>query len=827
MDQDFVGLTGAEVKRRQAEGLGNVAPPATGRTYWQILAENLFTFINGVIFALGAALWLLGRKPDALVSTGLVAFNIIVSLVQEVRAKWTLDRINLLTRPRARVVREGQEGLLDPQQLVVGDILRIIPGDQVPVDGRLLDGRLAIDESSLTGESRPVNKAVGDSLHSGSYCVSGGGLLQTESVGSDSVVYRLTRGARAFRRVLTPLQREVYLVIQLMVLVVLYLQVVLIVNALLKKLPLPENVQNAAVLMSLVPNGLFLSITLAYALAAVRIVRYGALVQQANAVESLSQVNVLCMDKTGTLTTNRLQLHSLHPDRADLRDTLGAVVASSVTGNSTSQALARALPRRACHPVAEVPFSSIRKWSAVALDDPTIRGTFVLGAPELLMIHLLDPPAGLAETIGNLSSMGLRVLLLCGSDSLDLVDLGDHSQLPQGLTFHVLACLQDELRPDAQETLEAFQGLQVAPKIISGDHPETVSSLARQLGISLSQAVSGAELEKMDAVAFRQTANQATVFGRVTPQQKQALVKVLRDTGHYVAMIGDGVNDVLSLKEANLAIALKSGCSAARGVADLILLDDSFTCLVPALEEGQRIRNGMQSIFKLFLTRIASFALIIITALMVGMFPLEVAQGSFISTLSVGFPSMLLALWAPSGPSPRGGLLLHSLLHFVVPPAILMSLIGLVLFYGSILWSGGLFQLPWAEAFERESFEHAFVTGQTVLSAFITCCGLLLIVFARPPSAWWTGGSELCRDRRPAYLACGLFVCFFATLSVPEARDLLNFELLGPSELMLLASALALWTVLVRLFWRYRLLARFLGVELWGGVVQSRLSGPG
>lgn len=175
MDQDFVGLTGAEVKRRQAEGLGNVAPPATGRTYWQILAENLFTFINGVIFALGAALWLLGRKPDALVSTGLVAFNIIVSLVQEVRAKWTLDRINLLTRPRARVVREGQEGLLDPQQLVVGDILRIIPGDQVPVDGRLLDGRLAIDESSLTGESRPVNKAVGDSLHSGSYCVSGGG----------------------------------------------------------------------------------------------------------------------------------------------------------------------------------------------------------------------------------------------------------------------------------------------------------------------------------------------------------------------------------------------------------------------------------------------------------------------------------------------------------------------------------------------------------------------------------------------------------------------------------------------------------------------------
>jgi cation-transporting ATPase E len=310
--QSITGLTEAEVMLRRAKGLGNRVAVTTGRTYRQIFQENVFTFINIVLFGLGAALVLLGRVSDALVSVGVIAINVVVSVVQEIRAKRVLDRISLITRPSATVIREGRQKKVDLEDIVVGDTLVVEPGDQIVTDGMVIgDEDLQVDESLLTGESNPVNKHPGDPIYSGSFCVGGNGYYRADKVGAESLSNRLTVSARAFRRVLTPLQKEVNLVVRVLLLIAVYLEIILVVNSTLEKVPFVDGVRMSVVILGLVPNGLFLAVATAYTLGAVRIASKGALVQQSNAIESLSHVDVLCMDKTGTLTTNRLKVHSI------------------------------------------------------------------------------------------------------------------------------------------------------------------------------------------------------------------------------------------------------------------------------------------------------------------------------------------------------------------------------------------------------------------------------------------------------------------------------------------------------------------------------------
>ncbi|MEI8334556.1 MAG: HAD-IC family P-type ATPase, partial [Chloroflexota bacterium] len=342
------GLTDAEAAARRAAGLGNPAPPPTTRTYAQIVRENVFTFINNVLFLLGLALVVVGRPMDALVSLGVISTNIVVSVVQEVRAKRTLDRIALLTAPTATVVRDGVERPVPPAELVVGDLVAVGPGDQVVVDGVTAAGRFRADESQLTGESDQIEKQPGALVYSGSFCVSGSGRYVVETVGAESVAGRITAGARSFRRVLTPLQRQINLVIRLVLLIVVYLEAVLLVNAIISLTDAGEAVGQATILAGLIPNGLFVSIAIAYALGAVRISRFGALVQQANAIESLSNVDVLCLDKTGTLTTNDLTVAEIVPvdAAADVPAILGTIVASQAIRNKTSDAIAAPIPPR-------------------------------------------------------------------------------------------------------------------------------------------------------------------------------------------------------------------------------------------------------------------------------------------------------------------------------------------------------------------------------------------------------------------------------------------------------------------------------------------------
>jgi cation-transporting P-type ATPase E len=829
----LLGLSDGEVQARRACGQGNTAPPSTGRSYRQIIVENVLTFPNITLFVLGLTLVLVGRPTDGLVSTGVITMNLLVSVIQEVRAKRTLDHIALLNRPRARVMRGGEEREVAPEELVLGDVLAVGAGDQIVVDGQVIGpGRMAVDESQLTGESELIPKKSGDRVYSGSYCVTGSAHYVAERVGTHSLAGQITAGARTFRRVLTPLQRGIYLVIRLALLIVVYIEFLLLVRAFLQGTDLASNVENSTVVAGLIPNGLFLSISVAYALAAVRIVRQGVLVQQSNAIESLSNVDTLCLDKTGTLTANRLQVEGVHPtcagvSEAELGRILGGIVASASSRNKSSEAIAAAYPGRPHRLVAEVPFSSARKWSAVALDDPDpdgeeprLHGVYVLGAAEMLHPALITGPGVTAwDAIDTqtraLTRQGRRVLLLARAPSAPLEDKGDESSPPPSSIPLGLVSLSDELRPEAREALAAFRRAGVRPKIISGDDPDTVAALARQAGLDMDLApVSGPRLEQMDDAAFAATAGSSLVFGRITPQQKERLVRALRAGGAYVAMIGDGVNDVLSLKAADVGVAMQSGSQATRGVADLVLLNDSFASLVPAVAEGQRIVNGMLHILQLFLTRIATLGLVILSSLVVGEFPIGLRQASLVTLLSVGVPTLFLALWARPAPAPRASFL-SRVAHFVLSPLLITGAISLLLFYGMLLLNLG----PAGKQHGQLSDEglapfYAAVlpVAQTGLATFLVLCGLLLVVFSEPPSPWWEGAERVSGDRRPTLLAAGLAVAFVFVTLTPLA-SLFELSMLGPFDIGLVAVAVLLWLLLVRWSWRRRWLDRFLGVN--------------
>jgi cation-transporting ATPase E len=812
-----IGLTDEEAAARRSRGLGNAPPPPTTRTYRAIVTENVFTFVNNVLFLLAFALVLVGRPFDALVSLVVIGTNIVVGIVQEVRAKQTLDRIALLTRPTASVVRGGQVREVAPDELVVGDLIEIEAGDQVVVDGRLANGQLEVDESQLTGESDLVTKRPGEPVYSGSFPTSGRGRYVAETVGDASLAARITAGARTFRRTLTPLQRQIQAVIRVTLLIVLYLQLLLVVKNVLLDVPLDEAVIEATVLVGLIPNGLFVSIAIAYALAAVRMSRYGALVQQANAVESLSHVDLLCVDKTGTLTANQLELEVIVPldgTEASCRERIGLMVASSSALNKTSEAIAAAIGGSGRAGTAEVPFSSARKWSAVAIPAgdtaaAPAAGTYALGAPTFLRRYLRMSDGewrGVEVAVADYATQGLRVLLAAWSADTGLVDEGDASVLPADCRAYAIVVLRDVLRADAAETLARFREMGVDVRVISGDDPETVASLARQVGLDTSRGtVAGPDLEAMDEASFQAAAERTAIFGRITPELKERLVATFRRQGHYVAMTGDGVNDVLSLKRSNLAIAMGSGSQATRGVADLILIDDGFSALASAIGEGQRILNGMQDILRVFLTRILSLGMLIISALVIGLFPVDLRNASVITLFTVGVPTALLAFWARPGRQPRESLQ-QTLARFVVPPAAVASFLGLlvaavVLYITGDEAAAGLITESDVEGMARTS-----------VTALLVGVGLLLLLFVEPPHRFFAVIEPVSPDLRPAWLAAGLAAAFVVVLVVPPFRDFFNLHPVGPREVVIVALALVGWLVLVWIFWRGRFMERFLGI---------------
>jgi cation-transporting ATPase E len=796
------GLSESEATARRESGQANIVPLHVGRSYLEIVRKNAFTFINSVLFLIGFVLVVMDHVGDAVVTAGLVLLNVAVGVAQEIRAKRKLDRIALLTRPKATVIRDGEEREVDPIEIVLGDVLVARPGDQFVVDGRIAGGsRVEVDESPLTGESEPVRKITGDPVYSGSFCVSGMAIYEAEKVGGDCLVNQLAAGATAFRQIRTPLQKEIDLIIRVLVLVVAQLGLLLAISHAAHGIPVVESVRAAAVVVALVPQGLFFMTTVSYAMGIVRVAGQGALIQETNGVESISNVNLLCMDKTGTLTTNRLQLHDLRPvagefgiDEPGLRRILGDFGASTTIPNRTALAIAEALEGRGREVREEVPFSSERKWSALAFGDPELPGAYVMGAPEVLSGHLASDSV-VEPLLERWTQEGLRVLLFAHwPGDTPLLDTSEDPQLPSPLTPLGLVCFSDELRSEARETVSHFVDLGIRLKIISGDNPQTVAALSRQVGVAHGARVaSGLDLDAMDDAQVQELAEQASIFGRVAPQQKERLVRLMRRSGHYVAMIGDGVNDVLSLKQAHVGVAMESGSQATRSVADIVLLGDSFRALPVAFREGQRILRGMGDVVRLLLTRTFYVLFLVVATQIVGVaFPVTPKHNSLIALLTVGIPIFAIAAWARPGPSPLS--IIRSAIRFVMPAAFSVSVLTLAAYLWYLTATGDV------------------ELARSALTTAAVLCGLLLIPFVEPPTRWWVGGDDLSGDWRPTALAVGMLVLYAMVLAVPSLRGFFELKLLPVQDYAFIVLGVLVWALTLRLIWRGRVFERLLEV---------------
>jgi cation-transporting P-type ATPase E len=779
------GLTEAEAAERKARGEYNKVDTGPSRSYARIVFQNAITPINVTLIAICIGLAAFSLFADSVMTGSLVVLNVVVGVFQEVRAKRKLDKISLLTRPTAVVVRDGQPKTVDQEQIVLGDVVLIKAGDQVLVDGEVpYANGLMIDESLLTGESDLVPKKVGDRVQSGTFCMAGNGAFVADKVGGDSLVQQLTAQARKFRNTQTPLQREVGFVLRIMAVAVVALsvQVLLAYRGSEQGMSASESLRAAAVLVSLVPQGLSFMVTTTYAMAVVRMAGSGALIQRINAVESTSSVNMLCLDKTGTLTTNNLKLEEITPlaqDGIDAKAAVAEFAASVGAENRTIEAIKADLPGQKREVVTEIPFSSDRKWSALAFED----AVYVLGAPEMI-----EPAIGSSESyrakLEEQAAQGLRVLLFAKAPAQAISN--EEPRLADNLQPIALISLRDELRPEARETLEQFATAGIGIKIISGDSPETVVALAKQAGLSGDiKMLSGIDIEEMSDEELKRRAEETTVFGRITPQQKERLIRLLRKRGRHIAMIGDGVNDVLALKRSDLAIAMRSGSQVTRSIADIVLLEDSFATLPKAFLEGQRIRRGMLDIIRLFLVRTLSVALIILACSIVSdSFPTTPRQNGVLAFLTVGIPTLALAAWARPAQTPRQLVLWSA--HFVLPAAISIALVGFGV-YELFLWNSDV------------------DTSRSALTTTTVLCGIVLLPFVQPPTRAFVGGAPLNGDWKIIWLAGAMVLLYVAILAIPPVRDFYELTVLNAADYALIVLIVAAWAVVLRTFWRWNL----------------------
>jgi cation-transporting P-type ATPase E len=825
----FSGLTEAQVQERRKQGRVNSTTTKPSRTYWQITLENVFNAINILLFLIALALVLIGRYSDAFVYIAVVVLNMLVGLVQEIKAKLKLDSIATLTRPKAHVIRSGQELEIETSQIVEGDLLVVGSGDLIPADGQIVKGKLDLDESLLTGESDLMPRAVSEKVYAGSVVVTGQAYFVAEKIGDVSLANQITANAKTYRRRQTPIQKEINLFIRVLFLVAFLIGALLTLGSVLTQSPVEESLQIAAVVLGIIPNSLVVMINLAYAVGGVNLLGRGALIQQLNAVESLSNVDVLCLDKTGTLTTNRLLIEKITTksgSETKVKQWLGDFCASLTDLNKTTQTLLNHTPGRNLEVETEIPFNSAYKWSGLTfkllkLKEKSTPSSLILGAPEVLAQHLNLTPEQTEQTL-KAQNKGHRVLYFVGSDNQLQTPLNPKQPvLPPGLELLAIINFKSEIRSEAARTLAEFKRTGVDLKIISGDSPYTVKALATQIGLGQDlKVISGPEIDKLDQTAFSQIALEYDIFGRITPDQKRELVKTLRQNGKYVGMVGDGVNDVLALKQAHLAISMESGSQASRSVADIILLKNSFASLPVGLLEGQKIRHSLENIFQIYMIRVIYITFLILAASLAALaFPFTVKQSSLISILTAGLPALGLTLWArPQKPHKHG--LIRSVLHFVLPASLTLAVFSTILFAGFsyVTYFNLINQFP-TSAFSTEqiirlTIDNALPTVRTVLTTFIILSGLILTGFVTPRFKWLAGGNQLSKDWRPTLLAFSLAVFYLLLLYYQPWRDFWDLAPLdGLYMLVILATTLA-WAVTLQLFWRYRVFDRFLNLRL-------------
>ena len=755
------GLTSAEAARR-LEGRPP-HPAASSLSYRAILRRNLLTFFNLVLAACAVALIATGQLGDLLFA-GVLVVNSGIGIVQEVRAKRALDRLALLAAPRARVLRDGTEREIAVDDVVAGDAIVLRPGDQIVADGRLVEARgLQVDESILTGESDPDARRVGETVQSGSFCVAGSGIYEAEKVGSDAYANELTGVAREDRRELSPLQVSINRLLRLLVALMIPIAALLLYALHVHDVPTREAVSTSvAGIVSLVPEGLVLLASLVFAVAATRVGRRGGLVQRLPAVEALAGLDVVCLDKTGTLTDGTLAVEEIMPisgaDGHEVHELLAQFAASLGSRNPTADALHAELGGSPQAVPLEVPFSSRWKWSGIVFGDGT---QLVLGAPEVILRGEHDP--ALAEEISVRQDRRLRVLLFARTDGLTEPEGDDEPLLPALAPLAVVA-LSERMRPDAATTVAYLHRTGVNVKVISGDGPATVAAVARAAGIDTDGRVTtGSELPE-DAGALRRSAIDNAVFARVQPEHKRQLVAALRHGGRRVGMIGDGVNDVPALKECDVAVALGSGSQLAKGVADVVLVSESFESIPFAVEEGRKILRNVQRVAKLFVAKSVFAATLILTVgVGGGTFPFLPRQLSLAAALTVGIPAFFLALAPAAQAQPKP--FLRDVAGFALPAGLVLG-IAVLLGHGLVHTSIG-----------RSAAE-----SQTTSLTILVFVGLYLVLVLE------SGSMRRSRVRGALVptLVGSLAVAYLVILSIPALRT--PFGLAAPTALPVVVS---------------------------------------
>jgi cation-transporting P-type ATPase E len=658
------GLSSADVADRVARGLVNDVPEAPTRTFGQIVRANVVTRFNILLGSLLAVILVVGPIQDALFGIVLVS-NALVGIIQEVRAKRTLERLELVNAPRATVLRDGEQRQIEVGEVVLDDLLEVGPGDQVVVDGKVLDSTgLEVDESMLTGESEPVGKSPGEEILSGSFVVAGGGSYRATRIGGDAQAARLAERARRFTLARSELRAGIDRIITLVTWILIPTAALLFASQLITQHQDFRSGLRGAVAgsVAMVPEGLVLLTSVTFAVSVVRLGRKQVLVQELPAVETLALVDVLCFDKTGTITAGDLAVHDLVPlgdgtggaagsDRAaasgdgprgaaagDPARALGALAAADPNPNATLRAIAAAYPAPDGWEATKlVPFSSARKWSAASFDG---HGNFVLGAPEVMVAAGGRPDRGLLRRTEAIAVEGRRVVLLASAP-----EPVENGELPDGLEPAAFVVIGDRVRADAAPTIAYFRDQGVRTKVLSGDHPRTVAAVARQVGIPGTDEPVDARSLPTETAALADLLERRSVFGRVVPDQKQAMVDALHTREHVVAMTGDGVNDVLALKNADLGIAMGNGSPASRAVAQLVLLSSRFATLPDVVAEGRRVIANIERVAKLFVTKtVYATALAVAVGIARLPFPFLPRQLTLIGSLTIGIPGFFLAL---------------------------------------------------------------------------------------------------------------------------------------------------------------------------------------
>jgi cation-transporting ATPase E len=637
------GLSAAEVAERVARGQVNDVPSAPTRTIGQIVRSNVLTRFNLLLGSLLAVILVVGPLQDALFGLVIVA-NTVVGIVQEVRAKRTLDRLEVVNAPRARVVRDGHRAELAVGQVVLDDVLEAAAGDQVVVDGQVLEAAgLEVDESLLTGESETVTRKPGDRLLSGSFVAAGSGRYRATKVGREAYAVQLTEEARRFTLASSELRAGVDQILKYVTWALVPTAVLLFVSQLRLEHGVRAGLSGAvAGTVAMVPEGLVLLTSVAFAVGVVRLGRRQVLVRELPAVETLARVDVICFDKTGTITAGDLAVQELVPEDGAVGEeaaaALGALAAADPNPNATLRAIGRAFPPPdGWRPEAAVPFSSARKWSGASFAG---HGAFLLGAPEVLLAGGDgDDRRDLLRRAEQIATEGRRVVLLAEAPALD----GERP--PAGLEPRAMVVIGDQVRGDAADTVAWFAAEGVRVKVVSGDHPRTVGAIAGQVGIAgADQPVDARSLPEAPA-ALADLLEARSVFGRVVPRQKREMVEALEARGHVVAMTGDGVNDVLALKDADLGIAMGGGSAASRAVAELVLMDGRFATLPAVMAEGRRVIANIERVAKVFVTKTVYATLLALAVGLAGLaFPFLPRHLTLISSLTIGIPGFFLAL---------------------------------------------------------------------------------------------------------------------------------------------------------------------------------------